>query len=261
MATADKSSSSSDDRTRLSIHFDVPESSHPDRWAQLWDAGDYLPWDRGRPNPALRDLLNHKKGWIGDHYLEKEDGSKRRKTALVPGCGRGYDVLLLASYGYEAYGLEISDKAVERCLEEKNTNGDTYMTNIHSDGAGTSTFLKGDFFANDWNNVVPSGTFDLIYDYTFFCALSPGLRPAWSQRMLQLLTTNPSGLLICLEFPTYKDPSLGGPPFGLTPQTYLEHLSHPGQEIPYDESGHVLVGGQGSPTSDRLERLDEHLAT
>ena len=166
MATAKKGSLSSDDRSRLSTHFDVPESSHPHRWAQLWDAGDFLPWDRGGPNPALEDLLNQKKGLIGDCFIERKDGSRRRKTALVPGCGRGYDVLLLASHGYEAYGLEISDKAVEKCLEEKKTNGHTYSSNAHSDGAGTSTFLKGDFFASEWNNVVSSGTFDLIYDYT-----------------------------------------------------------------------------------------------
>ncbi len=157
---------SADDRSRLKVHFDGPESSHPDRWAQLWNAGDFLPWDRGGPNPALVDLLDSKRGLIGDCFVEEEDGTKRRKTALVPGCGRGYDVLLLASYGYDAYGLEVSDKAVERCLEEKKTNGSKYLTNMHSDGAGTSTFLKGDFFAGEWNNAVTGGTFDLIYDYT-----------------------------------------------------------------------------------------------
>lgn len=166
MATADKSSSSSDGRSRLSTHFDVPESSHPDRWAQLWNAGDFLPWDRGGPNPALKDLLNQKKGLIGESWVENENGSRRRKTALVPGCGRGYDVLLLAGHGYEAYGLEISDKAVQNCHEEKRTNGDQYMVDMHPDHVGTSTFLKGNFFAGEWTNAVPGGTFDLIYDYT-----------------------------------------------------------------------------------------------
>lgn len=166
MATPNKGSLSADDRSRLSKHFNVPESSHPHRWAQLWDAGDFLPWDRGGPNPALEDLLNQNKGLIGDCFVERKDGLTRRKTALVPGCGRGYDVLLLASHGYEAYGLEISDKVIEKCLEEKKTNGHTYTSNVHSDRAGISTFLKGDFFASEWNNVVSGGTFDLIYDYT-----------------------------------------------------------------------------------------------
>ncbi|KAL8775036.1 MAG: hypothetical protein Q9209_000515 [Squamulea sp. 1 TL-2023] len=256
MATVDKEPSSSDDRSRLSTHFDVPESSHANRWAQLWDAGDFLPWDRGGPNPAFKDLLMEKKGLIGEYFVVKGDGTKRRKTALVPGCGRGYDVLLLASHGYDAYGLEVSEKAVERCLEEKKNKGYKYMADMHSDGGGKSTFLKGDFFATQWTDAVPDGKFDLIYDYTFFCALTPRMRPAWSQRILQLLATDPPGCLICLEFPTYKDPSLGGPPFGLTPQTYLEHLGHPGEKLPYDEFGHVLAGSQRQPKSDSLERLD-----
>lgn len=82
------------------------------------------------------------------------------------------------------------------------------------------------------------------------------MRPAWAQRMSQLLAKGPSGRLICIEFPTYKEPSTGGPPFGLTPQTYVEHLSHPGEELAYDENGHVKVRSQGQPTSGSLERLD-----
>ncbi|KAA6414026.1 MAG: thiol methyltransferase [Lasallia pustulata] len=50
--------------------------------------------------------------------------------------------------------------------------------------------------------------------------------------MSQLLAPAPAANLICLEFPTYKDPSLGGPPFGLSPAVYVEHLSHPGEELP-----------------------------
>lgn len=82
------------------------------------------------------------------------------------------------------------------------------------------------------------------------------MRPAWAQRMSQLLSRNPPGHLICLEFPTYKDPSTGGPPFGLTPQTYIEHLSHPGEELPYDEAGHVKVGGSNKLNPASLERIE-----
>lgn len=47
----------------------------------------------------------------------------------------------------------------------------------------------------------------------FLCALHPSLRQNWAERMSHLL--HPGGLLICLEFPMYKDPSLPGPPWGL----------------------------------------------
>ena len=65
--------------------------------------------------------------------------------------------------------------------------------------------------------------------------------------MSKLLAANPSGHLICLEFPTYKDPAAGGPPFGLTPDTYVQHLSSPGRELFYDDAGHVK-GSQQLPT-------------
>ncbi|KAL8950337.1 MAG: hypothetical protein Q9222_003623 [Ikaeria aurantiellina] len=259
MATIQNGPSPPVERSRLSTHFDVPNSRHLERWASLWAAGDFLPWDRGAPNPAFVDLLDQKEDRIGDCFVTEYSGGKRRKKALVPGCGRGYDVLLLASHGYDAYGLEVNDEAVKKCLEEQKINGDKYPAKDTTAGVGKSTFLKGDFFASEWSHGM---AFDLIYDYTlidlmqFFCALNPAMRPAWAQKMSQLLERHPSGFLVCVEFPTYKDPSIGGPPFGLTPDTYVAHLSQPGQEIPYDEAGHVKPGGFEQPAANGLERLD-----
>ncbi|KAL8833295.1 MAG: hypothetical protein Q9170_004354 [Blastenia crenularia] len=243
-------------RSRLRAHFDVPTSTHSDRWAQLWNAGDFLPWDKGAPHPAFIDLLDRRKDLVGDCFVNADDGTgaKCRKKALVPGCGKGYDVFLLASYGYDAYGLEVSEKAVERCYEEQKASGDKYPVKNQSVGGGKCTFLRGDFFGSDWAK--EEGTFELIYDYTFFCALSPAMRPAWALRMSQLLSSRPQGHLVCLEYPTYKDPATGGPPFGLTPQTYVEHLNHPGEEIPYDEAGHVEVRSQIEQKPESLERMD-----
>lgn len=161
-----------DVRARLLAHFPNGTSDKPDRWAELWEKGDFLPWDIGIPNPALVDLLTDRKDMIGTCF--KEEGStlaekeyKERKKALVPGCGRGYDVILLASFGYDAYGLEVSDKAVELCVQEQQTNGDKYPVKDESVGYGTVTFLKGDFFHGQWTEKIPGGgKFDLIYDYT-----------------------------------------------------------------------------------------------
>lgn len=47
----------------------------------------------------------------------------------------------------------------------------------------------------------------------FLCALHPSQRRSWASRMASVL--KPWGLLICLEFPLYKDPTLPGPPWGL----------------------------------------------
>ena len=81
------------------------------------------------------------------------------------------------------------------------------------------------------------------------------MRPAWALRMSQLLAEEGIGKLICLEFPTYKDPLTGGPPYGLTPMTYIEHLSHPGKEVPYDNAGHVKEGRSQDCAAESFERI------
>ncbi|KAI9881484.1 MAG: hypothetical protein M1830_000047 [Pleopsidium flavum] len=244
-----------DARARLLSVFSTPASEHGKGWSKLWDEGDFLPWDKGTPNPALVDILTDRHDLIGPPTIE-EGGSTRRKRALVPGCGRGYDVLLLASFGYDAYGLEISESAVKKCEEEKSGNGVNYKVHDEKNGAGETKFIVGDFFTDDWfKEVRGARKFELIYDYTFLCALPPSMRPAWSLRYSQLLAASPAGNLICLEFPTYKPPSTGGPPFGLTSKVYVEHLSHPGEDLPYDGEGNIKADILRRASKGGLERV------
>ena len=156
-----------DVRARMLEHFPNGTSDQADRWSQLWDKGDFLPWDRGMPNPALEDVLADHQDLIGSCFKQGPDGQNQRKKALVPGCGRGYDVLLLASFGYDAYGLECSKKAVELCVQEQETNGQKYPAKDESAGSGSATFMDGDFFSDEWaRNFQGEQRFDLIYDYT-----------------------------------------------------------------------------------------------
>jgi len=68
----------------------------------------------------------------------------------------------------------------------------------------------------------------------------------------------PNGILICLEFPLYKDPKAAGPPFALRAETYEQHLARPGEEIKYDNDGFVVPESGHNP--DALVRLDRWLA-
>ena len=135
-------------------------------WASLWDS-DNLPWDRGFPNPALEDTLVQRTGTIGGPIVQ--DGQRRK--ALVPGCGRGVDVLLLASFGYDAYGLEYSATAVDACKKEEKEekeNHSWYRVRDEKVGGGKVIFVQGDFFDDAWLKEigVPQNGFDVIYDYT-----------------------------------------------------------------------------------------------
>lgn len=133
-------------------------------WAELWDKCESLPWDRGFPNPALEDTLTERTTTIGGPIGQ----GTRRKKALVPGCGRGVDVLLLASFGYDAYGLECSPAAVEACKQEEAKNGDRYPVRDVEVGRGKIAFVQGDFFDDGWLGELglQRNSFDLVYDYT-----------------------------------------------------------------------------------------------
>jgi len=121
------------------------------------------------PCPALVDLLDS-----GKIPLPKE--GEPRKKALVPGCGRGYDVLLLSAFGYDAYGLDISETALEKAraatsvLAHVPQGMEVYKTRNPAVGAGVYNFINGDFFKSDFLKDVSTekgwdGKFDLLYDY------------------------------------------------------------------------------------------------
>ncbi|XP_057781268.1 thiocyanate methyltransferase 1-like isoform X2 [Salvia miltiorrhiza] len=161
-------------------------------WDKCWDEG-LTPWDLGSPTPVLVHLHN--------------TGSLPKGRALVPGCGSGYDVVAIACAECHVVGLDVSDNAIKKAME--------LMSG--SPKAEHCTFLKTDFFT--W---CPDQPFDLIFDYTFFCAIEPELRSLWAKKISDLL--KPDGELITLMYPI--DDHEGGPPFKVSVADYEEAL-HP----------------------------------
>ena len=160
-------------RERLRKLFDVEFEQHGERWDVLWQNKD-LPFDRGTPNPALVDTLSEKGDLLGPPTYTAPDGVIRRKRALVPGCGRGYDVLLLACHGYDASGIEISPEAIKACKEFAGANVAAYAANTGRSGRGKYEYVSGDFFVDEWREGIGEQhqRFDLIYDYTVSCHYS-----------------------------------------------------------------------------------------
>ncbi|KIX00861.1 uncharacterized protein Z518_09926 [Rhinocladiella mackenziei CBS 650.93] len=156
-------------RAELRRHFtNFQGDKYAEGWAELWTKGDFLPWDRMAPSPALADTLIHHVDVVG-HAVLDEDGQTRRKRALVPGCGRGVDVLLLQSFGYDAVGLEYSEGAFVACEEYAKEHADDYPVRDEKVGKGSTKFVKGDFYSDEWVESAGFGKdakFDLIYDYT-----------------------------------------------------------------------------------------------
>jgi hypothetical protein len=160
--------STQDARKFLREHF-LENPGSIQKWDDLWKIKN-VPWDRAKPNPALVDVLKLRKDLIGKPSVAMLGGEKRRKRAFVPGCGRGYDVMLLASFGYDAVGLDGSEAAIAECKKLAASKAEEYPEQPDTDGKGSVEFVLGDFFADDWavgyDVLTEKSGFDLIYDYT-----------------------------------------------------------------------------------------------
>ncbi|UNI20756.1 Methyl halide transferase [Purpureocillium takamizusanense] len=251
-----------EERSRLQQSFaSLPFTSHPSQWDSLYRQA-FTPWDRAGPSLALADLLAQRTDLVPPAQERDARGNLiqgvPRRTALVPGCGRGHDVLLLSSFGYDVWGLDYSPDAV-RMAEENRKDAESkglYKPVEQDLEKGDVKWLAGDFFDGSWSKGIGtdgSGTFDLIYDYTFLCALPPEARPRWAKRMADLV--HPKGRLVCLEFPTGKPLSEPGPPWGLNPEVYEALLSAPGEEVSYNTDGTVVHKPSSKPCQGELHRL------
>lgn len=172
MSTNPSAPAPSANQDRLKTHFTGHAPlAHAQRWDALWSEGTFLPWDRGYTNPALIDTLNERQSTLGSPL--KADGT--RKRALVPGCGKGYDIALFAAHGYDGYGIEVSENAVRVAKDYLKSPGEgplegEYKVRDESVGSGKMECLLGDFFedADGWlegAGGVGEG-FDVIYDNT-----------------------------------------------------------------------------------------------
>lgn len=152
----------------------------PVDWKRAWKEGQ-TPWDAGSSPPALQDMLARERVPSG--------------RILVPGCGAGYDLAVLARADREVVGLDLSEDARARFWDAQPSL------------PGTVRFEIADFFAYQ-----PASKFDFVWDYTFFCALDPEQRGAWGDQMKMLV--RPTGLLAMLLFP-FEDPvsDREGPPW------------------------------------------------
>ena len=173
--------------TSLSHRFTDAKAAN-NTWDDLWQEGT-TPWDRQRSSPALQELIEN------ESLILFEGKSARR--AIIPACGRGYDVVYLAEtlpakYGFvEVLGLDISSTAVKAAEAYVASTGTTSPAKI----------VEGDFFDETLPDLRKK--FSLIYDYTFLCALHPSERTKWASRMANLLVED--GILIALQCIILRD--------------------------------------------------------
>lgn len=108
----------------------------------------------------------------------------RPTRILVPGCGFGYDAIALAKDGYDVTAIDIADLPFEQL-----------QLNARAEQA-TLTFRIANFFevANEYFE-----KFDIVLEYTFYCAIVPELRNRYFSSMATVLAEE--GRLVMLLFP------------------------------------------------------------
>ncbi|CAK0786945.1 hypothetical protein CVIRNUC_010159 [Coccomyxa viridis] len=206
------------------------EAEYADMWINMWKDG-ILPGQRFDKTRAAPSLVR---------ALEEGTLSVKNKRVLIPGCGRGYDVILMAQHGATpAMGLDLVEDAVKAAEMYKDS------TDASNNVKARAWYTDGDFFK--WTD--EAGPFDVAYDYTFLCALQPHDRKKWAQRYAQLI--KPGGQLATLIFPVDASKDRNhGPPFPVTPELYADLLEPLGfarvyfREIEPHES-HERRQGQG----------------
>lgn len=138
-------------------------------------------WDILAPSPILLRYF--------------QEGKIPSGRALVPGCGRGYDVALLAASDRYVEGLEISEVAVKAAE-------DYIDAEIAAGKPIQKEHLK--FRLQNFFDLPVEDKYDFVYDYTFLCALDPSIREDWAKKMAGLV--KPNGLLMTVIFPIWQLP-------------------------------------------------------
>jgi methyl halide transferase len=134
-------------------------------------------WDLGNPSTPIAEYIDQ---------LTRKD-----QEILIPGCGNSYEAEYLIKKGFtNVYLIDLSPEPIEQFK-------------IRNPNFAENHLIVGDFFEH-------FGSYDLILEQTFFCAINPSLREQYVDKMNQLL--KPMGKLVGLLFNCEFESE--GPPFG-----------------------------------------------
>lgn len=165
--------------------------SNSEYWEYRYQEGTTR-WDLGKAAPPLVNLLNSSE-------LALKSG-----CVAVLGCGRGYDAMLFAEYGFDALGFDFAPLAIADA------------TALAQAARSSAQFLQRDIF--NLANEFPS-YFDYVVEHTCFCAIDPDKRSDYVKLVRQIL--KPQGELIGVFFTHSR---FGGPPFGITTEAIEQYF-------------------------------------
>lgn len=155
-------------------------------WEERWTQGQ-TGWDIGAPSMPLQA------------YIDQLENKELR--ILIPGCGNGWEGEYLHRKGFKnVFMADLSPTAFEHFLKRVPDFPKEHL-------------LLQDFFAL-------SGTYDLILEQTFFCAIPKHLRQQYAAKTHDLLNENGKlvGVLFDIDF------GKNHPPFGGSKEEYVGYF-------------------------------------
>lgn len=147
-------------------------------WDKQWQQGE-TGWDMGMVSPPLKEYIDQ----LQDKTI----------AVLIPGCGNTYEAEYLLEAGFT--NITVIDISPTLTAALRNKFAEHLDKTIH--------VVEGDFFEL-------KGSYDLVLEQTFFCALEPKLRMKYVWKMDELI--NKGGRLTGLLF--NRQFEFAGPPFG-----------------------------------------------
>lgn len=156
-----------------------------DYWQARYDE-DSTGWDRGGPSPTVER-------WLSSKTLTP-------CRILVPGCGRGHEVVALATAGFEVVAIDYAPSAVAAVRESLASQ------ELHAE------VVQADVF-----DYQPNTPFNAVYEQTCLCALPPARWGCYERQLSKWLL--PGGKL-CAAF--MQTESESGPPFACPPDMMRE---------------------------------------
>ncbi|MDP3830228.1 MAG: methyltransferase domain-containing protein, partial [Ignavibacteriaceae bacterium] len=166
---------------------------HPNFWDMQYESKK-TGWDLNSPNPVFNYLINE---------LPFINPSK----LIILGSGKGFDAVLANEKGYDVTAVDFSSTANSYCRELNQK----FKTQIN--------IIEKDFFELDGSL---NGTFDIVYEYVTYCAISLSKRNQFLKLVNKLL--KPEGRFITVLFPI--DNREDGPPFSVDYNQFLLETNH-----------------------------------